>query len=131
MLEPVEGTLNQVPALLDLTVILLGILTVRLGRYDRDGSLGVDEPQDFVAVISLVGNHVGGLDSCQQGYSLWGIMSLTSSEGKTYGLALGINHQMNLGAQSSSGTPQSLALAPPFPQAACWWARTMVESIMM
>ena len=80
----------------------------------------MDELQDFVAVIPLVGNHVGGLDSGQQGYSLWGIMSLTSSEGKTYGLALGINYQMNLGAQSSSGTPQRLVSAPPFPQAACW-----------
>ena len=62
---------------------------------------------------------------------LGGISSLTAGEDKAYGLASSINHHMNLGAQSSSGTPQSLALAPPFPQTACWWARTMVESIMM
>lgn len=27
-----------------------------------------------------------------------------------------------------SGTPQRLILGPPFPVAACWWARTMVLS---
>lgn len=34
------------------------------------------------------------------------------------------------GAQSASGTPQSLVLAPRFPPAAYWWTRTVVGSIM-
>src|SRR6478672_3922636 len=37
---------------------------------------------------------------------------------------------MDFAGQSSSGSPQSLVLVPPFPVAACWWARTNVVSSM-
>ena len=43
-----------------------------------------------------------------------------------------VGQQMDLGAQSTSGTPQSLVAGAFFlrPVAACWCARTMVESII-
>ncbi len=49
---------------------------------------------------------------------------------KRKGRPRGIGQQVVFGSQSSSGTPQSLVLGPPFPVAACWWARTRVVSNM-
>jgi hypothetical protein len=46
-------------------------------------------------------------------------MRLTASQEEAQGAALRIGEDMNFGRQSSSGTPQSLILAPPFPVAAC------------
>jgi hypothetical protein len=42
-----------------------------------------------------------------------------------------VDQQVDLGRQTASGAPQSLVRAPFLrPVAACWWARTMVESII-
>ena len=47
------------------------------------------------------------------------IRPLTAGERETNRTPLGINKEMNLGAQSAAGGAQSLTLAPPLPQAAC------------
>jgi hypothetical protein len=91
----------------------------------------LNESDDSVAVIAFVCNHMGSVDTCQQGYSLNSVMYLAPCKTEAQGLAFGVSNHVNLGAQSSSGTPQSLAFGPPFPLAACWCALTTVESIMM
>ena len=67
----------------------------------------------------LVSDDRPGLDTGQQGYGLGDSRPLSAGEGETNRPALGISHQMNLGAQSAAGAAQSLTLAPPLPQAAC------------
>ena len=57
---------------------------------------------------------VSGRDPAQEEYALRGVRSLTSGEDEADGLAPGVSHHMDLGAQSCSRTPQSLVLAPPF-----------------
>src|SRR5579875_3771459 len=57
------------------------------------------------------------------------LTGLSTGQPESDRLAQAVCQQVNLGAQSTSGTPQSLVFAPFLrPVAACWWARTIVES---
>ena len=78
-----------------------------------------DEGQYPVAFIPLVGDDGPSLDTGQQRYGLGNIRPLTAGERETHRAPLGINKEMNLGAQSAAGAAQSLTLAPPLPQTAC------------
>ena len=100
-------------------VVFPRVPPVRLGRYDRFRSLVPDEGQYPVAFIPLVGDDGPSLDTGQQRYGLGNIRPLTAGERETYRTPLGVNKEMNLGAQSAAGAAQSLTLAPPLPQAAC------------
>src|SRR5215475_6822534 len=60
-------------------------------------------------------------------------MHLAAGQQKAQRPAERVGEQMDLGRQSTSGTPQSLVvstplLALPLPVAACWWALTRVAS---
>ncbi len=100
----------------------------RLGG-SRLGSHGFNALYDDVGIVSLVGKHGIGLVLAQQRDGLGAVIYLATRDKKVQGQAQFIGKQMNLGRQTSSGTPQSLVRAPFFrPVAACWWARTMVES---
>ena len=58
-------------------------------------------------------------------------MGLTRREVKASGVAQRIDRDMDLGAQAAPAASESLLLRiPPFVPALCWWARTMVESII-
>lgn len=87
--------------------------------------------QDAVAVITLVGDDCLGLPLSQQFQGLCAVVDLTRRDEEVDRLAVLIGQQVDLGRQTSSGTPQSLVCAPFLrPVAACWWARTIVESII-
>lgn len=97
----------------------------------RDHSLCAqvgDEAAKSVAVIAPVGDHLASGLSVEQGMSLGEIVGLTWREDEAQRSAKRIGQQMDFGCQSSSGTPQSLIFGPPFPVAACWWARTRLVS---
>ena len=86
---------------------------------------------DGVRIVALVGEHGLGLVLAQQRDGLGAVIDLAARDQKVQGQAELIAEQMNLGRQTSSGTPQSLVRAPFLrPVAACWCARTMVESII-
>jgi|HubBroStandDraft_3_1064219.scaffolds.fasta_scaffold776633_2 hypothetical protein len=62
-----------------------------------------------------------GLAAREQGQSFGELRRLSGGETEGDRLAQAIGKQMNFGAQSSSGTPQSLVFAPFLrPVAACW-----------
>jgi hypothetical protein len=78
--------------------------------------------------VALVRDDRFGLHSREEIRSAGDVSRLTRSEKEPQRTPLTIGHQMDLGGQSSSGTPHSLVGAPPFPVTACWWAFTMLES---
>lgn len=82
-------------------------------RDHRFGALGLDQCHQFPAVIALVGQHVLGLEPRQQGGGLGDVVAFPTSEQEPHRSALVIDRQMDLGAQTSSGTPQSRVRAPP------------------
>lgn len=59
------------------------------------------------------------------------IMDLARCEYKARRIAQRIDRGVDLGAQPAPAAPYGLFFwIPPFAPALCWWARTMVESIM-
>ena len=62
---------------------------------------------------------MGRPDPVQEGYALFRVRRLASGKDEAYRSARGVSKHVDLGAQSSSGTPQSLVLGPPFPHIAC------------
>lgn len=59
------------------------------------------------------------------------IMGLARREDKARRIAQRIDPGVDLGAQPAPAAPDGLFFwIPPFAPAQCWWARTMVESIM-
>lgn len=84
------------------------------------------------AVIASICQHAFCFALSEQGDGLGAIVDLPRRNDKIQRQAVFVGQQMNLGRQSTSGTPQSLVFGAPFfgPVAACWCARTMVESII-
>ena len=74
-----------------------------------------------VTVIGFVG---------EQRRRLGDVANLSGSDDEAERTAERVGQHVDLGGQSASGAPQRLIFGPPFPLAACWWARTMVLSII-
>jgi hypothetical protein len=96
-------------------------LAVSFGWDHGFGSHGFNVLDDGVSIVALVGKHGLGLVLAQQLDGLGAVIHLAASDEKIQGQAQFIGEQMNLGRQTSSGTPQSLVRAPFLrPVAACW-----------
>ena len=129
--ESGEAALNAIALFVEGFVIGAWLFAVAFGRDHGDRAHAGDMLNDGVAVVALVGQHRLGLAVSQQGDGLGAVVELPCGHGKVDRQAQLIGEQVDLSRQASSGTPQSLVFAPFLrPVAACWWARTMVESII-
>jgi len=105
-------------------------LDVALGRNVGLGAARLDERDDAFRIIAAIGDNVAGqANAAEQGRRGGLIGGLARREQQADRQALGIDHGMDLGAQSSTRTTDGVIRAPLFPPAACWCARTMEESI--
>lgn len=106
-------------------VLVIGApgLAVGLGRDDRGFAGGGERFDDALAgVIGLVG---------QQGVGPVQIMGLAGGEQEGQRIAQRIDEGVDPGAQSAPAAPDGFVAAVFFrAPALCWWARTMVESII-
>jgi hypothetical protein len=105
----------------------------RHGRDHRGFSSG-EERRDhsLVGVISLVGQESVGLELRQEGIGSLQIVGLTWRQQEPQRVAQGIDESVNFCAQSASAEPDGFVVLGLFLRAPalCWWARTMVESII-
>src|SRR5215471_13553307 len=102
-----------------------------LDGWDDGFGAGVgDQVAQPIAVVGFVCDHAISSEIGQQLRRGGDVVCLTTRQDETQGATERIGDGMDLGGQSSSGTPQSLVAVPPFPVAACWWARTKVVSSM-
>jgi hypothetical protein len=99
-------------------------------RDDRACADRLDGLKDGESVVGLVGDHMGRREAVEQRQRLGAVVGLPRREDEPDRAAAAIDREVDLGAQSTSGTPQSRVLGPPFPVAACWCARTIVLSII-
>ena len=94
---------------------------VDLGWDHGFGTDALDGLEDGVRVVTSVCHDDLSLPAGQQGHSLGELPGLAAREPEGNWLAQAVGEQMDLGAQSASGTPQSLVFAPFLrPVAACW-----------
>ncbi len=96
----------------------------------RRGARRLDRFDHRATEIAAVGDHVAGQgergDEVRSGGLVGG---LTLGEQQPHRQAAPVDNGVDLGAQPSTGATDGVILAPFFPPAACWWARTTELSI--
>jgi hypothetical protein len=106
----------------------------RAGLREGDHRLGVglaDGGAEVVGVVTLVGEHMAGSEAIDQRCGLADVAGLAGAAEQPNRIAQAVGASVDLGAQAAAGAAQALGMRPPFCRrapAACWWARTMVES---
>lgn len=104
----------------ELLVVLALDLAVAFGRDHRLGSHGFNVFHNGVRVVAFVGQHGLGLVLAQQSDGLRAVVDLSAGDEEVDRQTILVGEQMDLGRQTSSGTPQSLVRAPFLrPVAAC------------
>ena len=132
VLEFIEAALDLVALLVEFAVIWALLLAVAFGWDHGDGAHVLGLRHDGVRVVAFVGDHGLGLVALQQILSRRVLAGLACGDAEVQRQTVFVGQQVNLAAQTSSGTPQSRVFGAPFlrPVAACWCARTIVESII-
>ncbi len=128
LLEFGEEILDQMTCLVEVAVILAWLPVRCPGRnHDR---FALVEPWLHQPELGVIG-FVGSWRVLEQDIGAKQIVGLSWREMKSHWIAQRIDRGVNLGTQPASAAPDGLLVRiPPFAPALCWWARTMVASIM-
>ncbi len=128
--EFVEEALDEVALAVERRVDGALALAVTLGRDVRPGAMRDEQFEDGAGVVAAIGDDIAGrsqpFDQRRHGGLVGG---LAGCEHEADWQAAAIDHGVDLGAQSATRTTDGVIRAPFFPPAACWWARTIEESI--
>lgn len=84
---------------------------------------------DGQTVVAAIGNDSAGRQRVKQDRGRCLVRGLSRRDVQPDRQAILIDDSVDLGAQSATRTADGVILAPFFPPAACWWARTMELSI--
>jgi hypothetical protein len=115
-----EASFDAVSLFVKVLIVLPLHLPVRLRRDDRHRAHVGDMLDDRIAVIALVGQDVACLPLSQQRDRLRAVVGLSCRHDEVHRQSVLVGQQVDLGRQTSSGTPQSLVVAPFLrPVAAC------------
>lgn len=130
MLERVEAALDPIALFVEFAIVGSGLFPVPPRRDDGYRVQALDLGHDLGRVVALVCDDGFGLAAFQQQDRLGVLGGLPGRDAEGDRQPGFVRQQVDLGAQTSSGTPQSQVFGAPFlrPAAACWWARTIVES---
>ena len=121
LFEAVEASFDAVAQLVECAVVRALHLAVYFGWDNGFRAHGLYGGNDGAGVIAAVCHDDLGLAAGQQRQRFRELACLASGQPKADGLAQAVGEQVDLGAQSTSGTPQSLVFAPFLrPVAACW-----------
>ena len=107
-LEFAEAAFDAIALFVEVFVVFALLLAVAFGWDHGFGSHRFDVLYDGVGIVALVGQHGLGLVLAQQSDGLSTVVDLSAGDKKVYRQTVLVGEQMNLGRQTSSGTPQSL-----------------------
>src|SRR5262249_8221191 len=134
LLDQVDEPLHLVPFLVQMLIIVARHHPVLLGRDDRLGPARRDRPHQRVAVVRLVRDHRPGVWTRDQRLGLAHIGVLARRQNQPCRVAQGVDGDGDLGRPAAPTPPECLLCLAPATRffwgapAACWWARTTVES---
>lgn len=131
MREPVENALDAVALSVEGNVRGARSVDTRAGWDHGRGAGLFNSLDDRLAVVSLVGKDVWRRKSRQYQLGLRVVGCLTWRQDEAERIAKPINRCVDVGGQPARRPTKSFRLlSPPVAPAACWWARTRVESII-
>ena len=114
VLELVQASFDAVSSLVQDCVVRDGDFAQTTGGDAGDHAGAGDDLAQLVAVVGFVGDDGTAIDTIEKRRSGDDVMSLPACEDEAQRSPEAVGEHMNLGGQSSSGTPQSLILAPLF-----------------
>ena len=130
LLQPIEESLDEVSGLVAMPVDVALREPMASGRNDGLSARGFDGRDQRIAVVSLVGNNRSGWDGCHEGRALRDIGDLAAGEDQSNRITQCIDRRMDLCGQPTPRSADRLIATVFFgAPAACWWARTTVESM--
>src|SRR5262249_41696491 len=106
--------------------------SVRTGRDHRFNATLDQVVSDFVAVVAFVAEEAVGINIVQlhQRVITFDLMRFTAGHVDRRRVAFGIRAVVDFGREAAARAPERFPrLIPPFTPAACWCARTIVESM--
>ena len=131
LLELVEEALDTVAFFVEGRVVA-GDGRAGAGEGDhRLGAGALDRGAEVVGVVAPVGQHPAGAQALDQGRGPADVALLAGTGQQPHRIAKPVGAGVDLGAQAAARAAQALGMRPPFCRgapAACWCARTMVES---
>lgn len=131
LLEILEETFDQVALCIQGVVALAFGFAIGLGRNDRFDLSTFEAGDEAVGVIAFVSKYRIWLHLGDKRFSLGDIVSLSAGEAQSQRIAQGVDDDMNFGGQPTARASYGLVKTPFFrAPALCWWALTMVASIM-
>src|SRR5690348_13741618 len=124
--------LDQMARLVEVLVVRAQLLAVRLGR--DHGRLACPRERlehSLLGIVGLVGDQRGSGEVGRQSIGTVEVVRLPRREGEAGRVAERVDQGVDLRAQAAAAAPDRL-VATPFltAPALCWWARTIVLSIM-
>src|SRR5215213_11958237 len=131
LLQLGEEVLDQVTCLVEVLVVGSRLLAVALGR-DHGRSAGLLQwfEHALLGIEGLVRDQRVGREVRKQGVGTFQVMRLPGRERKAGRVAQRVNHGMDLRAQAAAAAPDRFITVFLIAPALCWWARTMVLSII-
>src|SRR3974390_347863 len=130
MLDLIEEALDQVALLVDVLVVGDDLRSGSAGGNDGFGTDCGDAGAKPIGIVAFVGQQMFEGYAADQVLGLNDVIDLAACEDEPSGVAQRIHADTDLCAQAATRTPDRLIFAAPFAPAACWWARTMVESMI-
>src|SRR5215471_5661677 len=131
VLNLVDEELDEMTLLVEMPIVRNGARTAGFGGDDGSHVALREHSAKVIGIESLVAEKVLGRQAINQGFGLGRLVHLSGREKQAQDIAEGIDGNVNLGAQTSTRSPDRLLLNPPFPPAACWCARMTVPSMMI
>lgn len=114
--EPLDQVSLAIEDMVDRALVLAGLE----GRNVRSGPVIGDDVDDRLGIVSTIGDGiVRRLQTLEQSRHDGLVGSLARGQQEAHRQAVGVNHGMKLGAQSSTRTADGVIRAPFFPPAAC------------
>src|SRR3954451_2513893 len=129
LLELAEAAFHEMALRIEMLVQRIFERARRVVGNDGDGFLRGDVLAQVIGVVGCVRHDNLGREAFDQGCCLRGVALLTCGQDESHWAPQASNGQMYFGAQATTRAAKRLIFRPPFlAPAACWWARTMVES---
>ena len=131
VLEFIEEAFDEITFAVEREVAVSQGLAIGLWGNHRGDLAPVESVDQQIGVVSLIADQSLRIDAVDQRLRASHIVGLPGREHQLDGVAKGIDERVDFGRQSAARAADGL-VEPPFLRAPalCWWARTIVASII-